>query len=41
MNFINCLLDVTDAYLVTDADVTLACLLAGITPEELSDIGSD
>ena len=46
MNFINCLLDVVLTWEIpeegiTDADKTQACLLAGINPEELSDIGSD
>ena len=46
MNFINCLLDTVLTWEITeegftDADITLACLLAGFNPEELNDIGSD
>ena len=46
MNFINCLLDTVLTWEVTeegftDTDKIQACLLAGINPKELSDIGCD
>jgi hypothetical protein len=42
MNFINCLLDVTDDSDISevgfaDAIKTQACLLSGINPEEITD----
>jgi hypothetical protein len=49
MNFINCLLDATDAVLtweiseegLADAIKNQACLMAGIDPDELSCFDSD